>query len=161
MSSIFVAVNACTEIVKSFCAPPPLAREDHTAHDALDICAALALRNDFTDTTAHLDGLPPCNGLFIAEMVPYNKDKEPSIWQFSSSSIQASLIFDQAANTTYTNLDEISGRVILRCAKAVNITSIVVKLEGESKTRLLGTSASSHKQDPKPFLEYHKVRLPQ
>ncbi|QIW97931.1 hypothetical protein AMS68_003449 [Peltaster fructicola] len=92
-------------------------------------------------------------------MVPYNKNLEPN-WQWtSSSSVQASIILDQPANTIFTNLDEISGRVILRCTKAVNITSIVVKLEGESRTRLLGqrTPGSYDKDDTKQTLETHKI----
>lgn len=95
-------------------------------------------------------------------MVPYNKDREPSIWQWAGSSLQASIFLDQQGNVTFTNLDEISGRVVLKCAKAVNITSIVVKLEGESRTRLLGqrTPGSYDKDDLKPQLEYHKVSIP-
>lgn len=37
----------------------------------------------------------------------------------------------------YTNLDYIAGKVILRLPSPVSVTSIVVKLEGESRTRLL------------------------
>lgn len=74
-----------------------------------------------------------------------------------NSSIQATIVLDQTNNTTYTNLDEITGRVILRCSKAVSIKSIVVKLEGESRTRLLGTAPGGQDRDAKVSLEYHKV----
>src|ERR1700712_2160953 len=36
----------------------------------------------------------------------------------------------------YTNLDTVSGKVILRLPKAGNITQVVVKLEGESNSVL-------------------------
>jgi hypothetical protein len=35
----------------------------------------------------------------------------------------------------YTNLDVIEGTVVLRVPNPTNISSVVVKLEGESKTR--------------------------
>lgn len=86
----------------------------------------------------------------------YNQDKEP-VWQWTSSSIQTSIVFDLPTTSVYTNLDEISGKVLLRCAKAINITSIIVKLEGESRTRLVGQLPDARDRDPKPSLEYHKV----
>lgn len=90
-------------------------------------------------------------------MVPYNRDREPSVSLWNSGSIQASIVLDQPGNVAFTNLDEISGRVVLKCLKSVNVSSIIVKLEGESKTRLLGSTVGPHNDDPKLQLEYHKV----
>ena len=58
----------------------------------------------------------------------------------------------ESPNTIYTNLDELSGKVILRLTSNTTVTSVVVKLEGESKTRL------ADPQDRKrAALEVHKV----
>ena len=59
----------------------------------------------------------------------------------------------------FTNLDFITGRVILNLAHDESISSIVVKLEGESKTRLAGPRRNPHEQaEHKGFeLELHKV----
>jgi hypothetical protein len=76
----------------------------------------------------------------------------------ASMSMQASIVLDQPGNISFTNLDEISGRVIVRCSKRVDISTIVVKLEGESRTRLM-SSGGPDGERPKPQLEYHKVRL--
>jgi hypothetical protein len=73
-------------------------------------------------------------------------------------SMQASIVLDQPGNISFTNLDEISGRVVVRCSKSVDISTIVVKLEGESRTRLM-SSGGPDGERPKPQLEYHKVRL--
>ena len=70
--------------------------------------------------------------------------------------MNASIVLDQAGNSSFTNLDEISGRVILRLAKAANLEHINVKLEGESRTRLLSPSGPNGER-PRPQLEYHKV----
>ncbi|KAF2765197.1 hypothetical protein EJ03DRAFT_345806 [Teratosphaeria nubilosa] len=69
--------------------------------------------------------------------------------------MSATLLLDQSGNISYTNLDEISGRVVVRCAKSVDIDSITVKLEGDSRTRLM--SAGNAEQRPKPQLEVHKI----
>lgn len=69
--------------------------------------------------------------------------------------MNTSVILDQPANVSYTNLDQISGRVVLRTSKSLDIDTIVVKLEGESRTRLLSAGGPGDKQ--KPQLEYHKV----
>lgn len=71
-------------------------------------------------------------------------------------SMQASIVLDQPGNISFTNLDEISGRVVVRCTKSVDISTIVVKLEGESRTRLM-SSGGPDGERPKPQLEYHKV----
>ena len=73
-------------------------------------------------------------------------------------SMQASIVLDQPGNISFTNLDEISGRVVVRCTKSVDISTIVVKLEGESRTRLM-SSGGQDGERPKPQLEYHKVSL--
>jgi hypothetical protein len=77
----------------------------------------------------------------------------------ASMSMQASIVLDQPGNVSFTNLDIISGRVVVRCAKSVDISTIVVKLEGESRTRLM-SSGGADGERPKPQLEYHKVRIP-
>ena len=75
----------------------------------------------------------------------------------ASMSMQASIVLDQPGNVSFTNLDVISGRVVVRCSKSVDITTIVVKLEGESRTRLMSAGGPDGER-PKPQLEYHKVR---
>lgn len=57
----------------------------------------------------------------------------------------------------YTNLDVINGRVELRVPNAGTISSIMVKLEGESRTRLLQTVRPDRPEKQKPVLEVHKV----
>ena len=71
--------------------------------------------------------------------------------------MNASIVLDQPGNSSFTNLDQISGRVVLRCGKSVDIDQIMVKLEGESRTRLLSPTGPNGEK-PKPQLEYHKVR---
>lgn len=57
----------------------------------------------------------------------------------------------------YTNLDFISGKVYLRVQSATsNISTIVVKLEGESRTRLVAVDATERSRAP---VEIHKVIL--
>lgn len=56
----------------------------------------------------------------------------------------------------YTNLDVIQGNVVLRVPNPTNISSIVVKLEGESKTRLLAPIHPSRPDKQRPVLEVHK-----
>lgn len=58
----------------------------------------------------------------------------------------------------YTNLDLIQGKVILRVANPSNVGSIVVKLEGESRTRLLAAVRPDRPERQRPVLEVHKVR---
>lgn len=85
-------------------------------------------------------------------MPHYYKDKQVTSPWSQYRIMQASIVLDQPGNVSYTNLDPISGKVILRCAKSSDIDTIVVKLEGESRTRLLSPG-----EKPKPQLEYHKV----
>lgn len=71
--------------------------------------------------------------------------------------MQAHLVFDNPdTNVAYTNLDTVSGKAIIRCPKAVTVNSVLVKLEGESRTRLSAPAAPGS-QKQKPQLEYHKV----
>ncbi|KAK5156450.1 hypothetical protein LTR04_005626 [Oleoguttula sp. CCFEE 6159] len=63
--------------------------------------------------------------------------------------------------SSYTNLDIISGRVLLRVANSSNVSSVVVKLEGESKTRLMATRVTGQgTEKQRPVLEVHKVVFP-
>ncbi|KAI4748142.1 hypothetical protein E4T50_01549 [Aureobasidium sp. EXF-12298] len=67
----------------------------------------------------------------------------------------ASIILDQSF-PHYTNLDYISGKVFVRTQTATTVSSIVVKLEGESRTRLLAPPNPSNDRQ-KPQLEFHKI----
>lgn len=88
-------------------------------------------------------------------MVHYNT-QTPIVAPWSGAGgMQASIVLDQPGNVSFTNLDEISGKVIVRCSKSVDVRDIVVKLEGESRSRLLKPPDASER--PKPQLEYHKI----
>ena len=69
------------------------------------------------------------------------------------------MILNQPGNVAYTNLDHIGGRVIVRAAKSSDVSNILVKLEGESRTRLM-SPAGPNGERPKPQIEYHKVGEP-
>jgi hypothetical protein len=56
----------------------------------------------------------------------------------------------------YTNLDIINGKVALRVPNPTNVSSIVVKLEGESRTRLLAPIHPNRPDKQRPVLEVHK-----
>ena len=90
-------------------------------------------------------------------MVPYNKHLQPGIPQWTTGAMNAAVVLDQGGNVTFTNLDEISGKVMLRCSKSADVSLIVVKLEGESRTRLLSPDAGPRGERPRPQIEYHKV----
>ena len=96
-------------------------------------------------------------------MAPYYPDKQPSLQRFRQagsdavSGMIASIILDQTHNT-FTNLDVLSGRVVLRLATSTNVTSVVVKLEGESRTRLLPPPTNEDSR-PRPVAEVHKVSI--
>lgn len=62
-------------------------------------------------------------------------------------------------HTNYTNLDVVNGKVSLRVPNAGTVSSIVVKLEGESRTRLLAAIRPDRPERQRPVLEVHKVRL--
>lgn len=63
-------------------------------------------------------------------------------------------------NACHTNLDFVTGRVILILQSDTTVQAITVKLEGESKTRLAGPrSANPERNDKqKVEIEIHKVR---
>ena len=67
--------------------------------------------------------------------------------------------FDKPNALHFTNLDVVSGRVILALQADATISAINVKLEGESRTRLAGPKASSNDRSDKKRteLEVHKV----
>lgn len=71
--------------------------------------------------------------------------------------MNAIVVLDQGGNVSFTNLDEISGKVVVRCGKSADVDSIIVKLEGESRTRLLSPGGGSNNEKPRPQLEYHKI----
>lgn len=75
---------------------------------------------------------------------------------YGASSMQASVILDQPGNVSFTNLDTISGRVVVRSVKSADVSAIVVKLEGESRTRLMSRPDQPGER-PKPLVEYHKI----
>ncbi|EMD59769.1 hypothetical protein GGP41_008456 [Bipolaris sorokiniana] len=56
----------------------------------------------------------------------------------------------------YTNLDVIQGKVSLRVPNPTNLSSIIVKLEGESRTRLLAPVHPNRPDKQRPVLEIHK-----
>jgi hypothetical protein len=60
----------------------------------------------------------------------------------------------------YTNLDFITGKAVLSLATDTPITSIVVKLEGESHTRIVGPKYPHSERSEKKVteIEVHKVR---
>ena len=58
----------------------------------------------------------------------------------------------------FTNLDVVTGKVILKLVADETVSSIVVKLEGESKSRLAGPRITySDARTRKPEVEVHKV----
>lgn len=62
----------------------------------------------------------------------------------------------------FTNLDFITGRVILVLATDTPISSVVVKLEGESRTRLAAPKYpnSDRNEKKRTEVESHKVCAP-
>lgn len=69
-----------------------------------------------------------------------------------------SLLLDKPQGQ-FTNLDIVSGKVQVRLPTPQQITSITVKLEGESRTRLLSPGRPEYKEKPHPVLEVHKVGM--
>ena len=59
--------------------------------------------------------------------------------------------------STYTNLDTVSGKVCLHVARAVAVSSVTAKLEGESRVRLRLTNNVG--ESTKTRVEIHKVSL--
>ncbi|KAF2258420.1 arrestin [Lojkania enalia] len=60
-------------------------------------------------------------------------------------------------HTHYTNLDIIQGKVALRVPNPSSIATIIVKLEGESRTRLLAPIRPDRPEKQRPVLEVHKI----
>lgn len=59
-------------------------------------------------------------------------------------------------NAWFTNLDFVSGRVILTLQSDATLQAISVKLEGESKTRL-GVPKADNDRKSRTEIEVHKV----
>ncbi len=72
--------------------------------------------------------------------------------------MSVSILLDKPHNC-FTNLDFISGRVVLQIPYNETISAIVVKLEGESKTRLMSYVDQSGRPSGREHtqLEVHKV----
>lgn len=67
------------------------------------------------------------------------------------------LLLDKPRNH-FTNLDLITGKVVLRTRSQEDVDNITVKLEGESRTRLMSQGYNHRQEKPRPVLEVHKVR---
>ena len=89
-------------------------------------------------------------------MPSYYHDKSASLPWSNPSTLAASIVLDQALNVSYTNLDQVSGKVIVRCGKSLEVSAIDVKVEGESRTRLLAPEGPGGERG-KPQVEYHRV----
>ncbi|KAI9659848.1 MAG: hypothetical protein M1821_001199 [Bathelium mastoideum] len=57
----------------------------------------------------------------------------------------------------FTNLDIITGKIVLQLRNPVTVQSVIVKLEGESRTRLLTPTGGNRRDKPRPELEIHKI----
>lgn len=66
-------------------------------------------------------------------------------------------LFLDRPGTFFTNLDEVTGKVVLRATHTSSVSSITVKLEGESRTRLINQGRPGQNDRPRPVLEVHKV----
>lgn len=60
-------------------------------------------------------------------------------------------------NAWLTNLDYVTGRVILTLQSDATLSAINVKLEGESKTRLGAPRLSENDRKARTEIEIHKV----
>lgn len=73
------------------------------------------------------------------------------------SSMNVQLHLDKPRNH-FTNLDFITGKVVLRTRSQEDVDQITVKLEGESRTRLMSQGLQNTRHEkPRPVLEVHKV----
>lgn len=72
----------------------------------------------------------------------------------------AATILLDSRHTHYTNLDFLSGKVVLNLPNETAVGGIQVKLEGESRTRLSGPRYPNNLNSEKKRteLEVHKVR---
>lgn len=64
---------------------------------------------------------------------------------------------DREHGDIYTNLDFVTGRVVLTLPTDATVSAITVKLEGESKTRLEGPRSPDDQEKKKTLLELHKI----
>jgi hypothetical protein len=71
------------------------------------------------------------------------------------------LLLSQNPNYVYTNLDTISGRVVLSLPREETFSQITVKLECEARTRLAAPREGQRGQRYEQELEVHKVDYPQ
>lgn len=71
--------------------------------------------------------------------------------------MQVQIVLDHP-QAVWTNLDVFKGQVLLRLPSTSNVTSVIVKLEGESKTRLLTQANRDLNERPSAREETHKVR---
>lgn len=76
----------------------------------------------------------------------------------AAMSASATVLLDNQLSH-FTNLDTLSGRVVLRLPTEAAIAGIQVKLEGESRTRLSGprNPQNVHSEKKRTELEVHKV----
>lgn len=76
-----------------------------------------------------------------------------------SAAMSAHIVLD-SRHTHYTNLDFLTGKVVLQLPTEAAIGGIQVKLEGESRTRLSGPKhpQNVHSDKKRTELEVHKVR---
>ncbi|KAF2101022.1 hypothetical protein NA57DRAFT_36752 [Rhizodiscina lignyota] len=70
--------------------------------------------------------------------------------------MNVNLFLDKPRNH-FTNLDEITGKVVLKTSSANAVNNITVKLEGESRTRLISQGRPGYNDKPRPVLEVHKL----
>lgn len=78
-----------------------------------------------------------------------------AVYVFALMSLRVQL--DPPRGDVYTNLDFVEGRVILNLTQDATISSITVKLEGESKTKLDGPKSPQDQDRRKTLLEVHKL----
>ncbi|KAF4550737.1 Hypothetical protein D9617_16g015270 [Elsinoe fawcettii] len=69
--------------------------------------------------------------------------------------MSAAIVLDQNYST-FTNLDIVSGKVYVRTPKSLSVSTVTIKLEGESSTRLLPPPTPQNER-PKPAIEFHKI----
>jgi len=70
-------------------------------------------------------------------------------------------IFLDRPQQQFTNLDVITGSVRLHVPTSSNVSNVLVKLEGESRTRLVAPRDELGRERPRPVLEVHKVHIHQ
>lgn len=66
-------------------------------------------------------------------------------------------VYLEKQNPLYTNLDVVRGRVILKVPSSTTLAHVVVKLEGECKTRLTAPNLAGRSERNRIVLEVHKV----